>query len=520
MKQSAVATPHPAAAAAAKEVLLAGGNAVDAAVGAMLACCVVTPGAVGLGGYGGSLVAYLAASGKAVAIDFDSRAPRGYGPDLFGNQASNYETGHLSITVPAVVAGLALALERFGTRTWAAVSEPAIRLARDGVQLTAHLKGQLDSWIAKADAVSRRALFPGGTVPEVGATWRQPDLAQLLERLANQGPRALYDGDIPRFIVRQVQAGGGILTEEDFSSYQPQVVEPLASDYRGLTLLTPPPPSGGLTSLQILKVLEQFELSKLDPYGAEYFHLFAEAAKQCWQDRLKWFGDPDSVPIPVEYLLSDQAAREKAARIDKGRAQRFIGNTPPSPPHTANIVAADSERNIVSVTATHGYLYGSQVAIDGLGLVLGHGMSRFDLTQGSPNAPAPGKRMFHNMAPLLVLAADRKPSAAVGLPGGPKIVTVTTQLVVSLVDLHASPLAAVSAPRIHIEADEPLAVSANVAEPVIAGLLAKGHTVTRGQSVGGQSDEIGGKANAILIDPTTQNVLAASQAGETAALVV
>jgi gamma-glutamyltranspeptidase/glutathione hydrolase len=520
MRRSAVATPHLAAAAAARDILLRGASAVDAAVGAMLACCVVTPGAVGLGGYGGSLVAYLAKSGEAVAVDFDSRAPLAYRPELFGSLPQRYELGHLSITVPAVVAGLALALERFGTQSWAAVSEPAIGLAEQGVPMTAHLKAQLDDWAKKADAISRRALFPDGTVPEVGTVWRQPDLARLLVRLADQGPRAFYQGDIPQMIVRQVRVGGGILAEEDFERYQPSIVEPLAIDYRGIRVLTSPPPSGGLTSLQILKVLEQFELSNLEPWGAEYFHLFAEAAKQCWQDRAAYFGDPDVRPVPIERLLSDETAREKAARIDKVSAQRFAGSTPPSPPHTANILVADSEGNVVSVTATQGYLYGSQVAIEGLGLVMGHGMSRFDLAEGSPNAPAPGKRMFHNMAPMVLLGPGARPWAAVGLPGGPKIVTVTAQLVVSLVDFHATPLVAISAPRIHIEADEPIAVSASLPEPVIEQLRAMGHAVARGQTVGGLPDEIGGKANAIVIDPATQDVLAASQAGAAAAVTI
>src|SRR5207249_1781256 len=155
---------------------------------------------------------------------------------------------------------------------------------------------------------------------------------------------------------------------------------------------------------------------------------------------------------------SDEAAKEKATRIDKLRAQRFTGITPPSPPHTANIVVADRNGNLVAVTATQGYLYGSQVAIEGLGLVMGHGMSRFDPAEGSPNAPAAGKRMFHNMAPMVLIAGDNRAYAAVGLPGGPKIVTVTAQLVVNLIDFKVPPAIAVSAPRIHVDADEPIAV--------------------------------------------------------------
>src|SRR5205085_4838018 len=145
-------------------------------------------------------------------------------------------------------------------------------------------------------------------------------------------------------------------------------------------------------------------------------------------DRSRYFGDPDVTPIPIHRLLSPEAAKEKAARIDKQSSKRFSGISSPSPAHTANIVVSDGEGNLVSVTATQGYLYGSQVAIDGLGLVMGHGMSRFDLAEGSPNAPAPGKRMFHNMAPTILLNSDGRPFAAGGLPGGPKLAPVTAQL--------------------------------------------------------------------------------------------
>jgi gamma-glutamyltranspeptidase / glutathione hydrolase len=521
-RQAAVATPHPAAASAAKEILLHGGNAIDAAVSAMLACCVATPGAVGLGGYGGSLVAWLAKSNRGVAIDFDSRAPLAYRPELFAG-SEQYESGYLSITVPAVVAGLSLALEKFGTESWAAVSQPAIKLATDGITMTAELKRQLDEFARKADATSRRAIFPGGEVPDAGSRWIQADLAKLLKRLADEGPRTFYEGEIPQTIVRQVQSRGGILAKDDFEQYKAAIVEPLASDYRGYRLLTPPPPSGGLTTLQILKVLEQFELSRVPPWGAKYFHLFAEAVKHCWRDRLSYFGDPDFAAIPIEQLLSEQMGKQKAARIDRSTASRgstSSNDSRPSSSHTANIVAADGEGNVVSVTATQGYLYGSQVAIEGLGLVMGHGMSRFDRTVGSPNGPAPGKRMFHNMAPMVVLDDDNKPYAAIGLPGGPKIVTVTAQLAISLIDLKTPPAAAVSAPRVHIEAEEPIAVSATVPQAVVDELRSLGHTVVRGQTVGGQPEEIGGKANAITIDAATRFITAASQAGAFAATVI
>ncbi len=521
-KTAAVATPHPAAAAAGRELLLRGGNAVDAAVGALLACCVATPASVGLGGYGGSMVAYLATEGKAVAVDFDSRAPLAYRPETFGERTA-YDTGYLSVTVPAVVAGLELARTRFGALPWAVVSGPALALAEEGVPVTAELRRQLENWTTRADPLSRRALLPGGAVPAIGTKWVQRDLAGLLRRLAADGPGAFYQGDIPRRIVRQVQDHGGILAEEDFERYRPAVVAPLAIDYRGYRVLTPPPPSGGLTSLQILNTLEPFALAQLRPWGVEYFHVFTEAAKLVWRDRAAYLGDPDVTPVPVDRLLAKEEAAARAARIPRhGIVPGVRGgvSAPEGPPHTVNVLAADAAGNVVSLTATHGYLYGSAVVIDGLGLVLGHGMSRFDRTAGSPNAPAAGKRMAHNMAPTVLLGPTGRPFAAVGLPGATKIVTVTAQLVVSLVDFRAAPRAAVQAGRVHAEADEPVAVSAAVPDAVVEELRTLGHTIRRGQDVGGPPDEIGGLANALVIDPDTGEVSAASQAGEAAAVTV
>ena len=515
-----MASPEPAATDAAAMILLHGGNAVDAAVAAMLACCVTMPGSVGIGGYGGSMVAYLAQEKKGVAIDFDSRAPLAYQPGVFGGEAKAYEVGYLAVTVPAVLAGLELALSRLGTLPWRVVSESAIALAERGIPVDGDLHRQLENWAMKADPISRRALFPGGAVPEAGATWFQPDMARLLRRLADEGPETFYQGDIARTIVRQVRDHGGILAEEDFARCRAEVMEPLAIDYRGHRVLTPPPPSGGLTSLQILKTLEPFELAQLEPWGAEYFHLFAEASKLSWRDRAKYLGDPDHTPMPVDRLLSEETARAAAARIGEGGIARGNGAFAPEAAHTVNVVTADSAGNVVSMTATQGGLYGSTVVIEGLGLVMGHGMSRFDLSEGSPNAPAAGKRMFHNMAPLLVLGHDGRARLALGLPGGRKIVTVTAQLVVSLLDFKAPPAVAILAPRVHTEADEPVAVSAAVSDRVIAQLEARGHTIQRGQNTGGPADEIGGTANALMIDPDSREVSVASQAGDGAALTL
>jgi gamma-glutamyltranspeptidase/glutathione hydrolase len=478
------------------------------------------PGSVGLGGYGGSLVAYLAPRGKMVAVDFDARAPGAYRPETFGGRSQAYETGYLAVTVPAIPAGLDLALKQFGTLPWAVVSEPAIAMAEGGVPVSADLQRELENWSKKTDPVSLRALLPGGTVPDAGTVWVQPDMARLLRRLAEEGPDTFYHGEIPRQIVRQVQENGGILAEADFERYRPEVVEPLFVDYHGSRVFTPPPPSGGLTSLQILRTLEHCPLEQRQAWSAGYFHVFAEAAKRAWQDRAKYLGDPECTPIPVDRLLSEDTARAAAEEIRRGGVARGDGKASPEAPHTVNILTADPAGNVASMTATQGSLYGSLVVIEGLGLVMGHGMSRFDLTEGSPNAPAAGKRMLHNMAPMVLLGHDGQVRGAVGLPGGRKIVTVTAQLVVNLLDFGLAPAAAIRAPRVHVEDDEPVAVSSAVPEAVVEQLRALGHTVRRGQDMGGPPGEIGGVANALWIDPATGEIAVASHAGEAAAMTI
>jgi gamma-glutamyltranspeptidase/glutathione hydrolase len=294
---------------------------------------------------------------------------------------------------------------------------------------------------------------------------------------------SFYRGEIPRTIVKQVAAGGGILTEEDFARYEPRVVEPLHVSYKGFEIFTPPPPSGGVTMLSILKTLEGFDLGKRQRWGAPYLELYAEAAKLCWEERHKTLGDPDFVKPPVEEMLSDKSA---AARAERLRSGKWLESrpAPDEGEHTCNIVAIDQQRNVVSLTATQGDGWGSFVAIDGLGLSLGHGMSRFTYTPGSPNNPAPGKRMQHNMSPVVILR-DGKPYGAVGMAGGTKIVTVTGQILINLLELKTTPLQALRAPRVHTEGDEPLLVSAHLPEAVFNELQLMGHQVRKSIGMGG-----------------------------------
>jgi gamma-glutamyltranspeptidase/glutathione hydrolase len=499
--QRAVACSRREAASAARDILRQGGNAIDAAVAALVVQCVIEPKNVGIGGYGGSLVLFHARTGRVHAIDFDSRAPRKFDPATFNTSSARH--GCLAVGVPGIVAGIDLALREFGSLPFSTVARAAVALAENGTIVTGELARSFNNLAKQMDPVSRRALFPDG-VTQVGATWVQKDLAGLIRRLGDDGLASFYKGDIPATISRQVQQGGGSLAEEDFRNFRASIVEPLHIAYRGHELYTPPLPSGGLTSLSILKTLEQFDVAQLAPWGAEYIERFAGASNLCWGERFQHFGDPDFVNVPVDELLSHKRARARA-KVLRERFPATGSRVPAEASSTVNIVVTDGDGNLASLTATHGEGFGSRVAIEGLGLVLGHGMSRFDTNRASPNFPAPRKRPQHNMSPL-VIVRDGKPYAALGLVGGPKIVTVTAQLAVNLIDFRADPLKAVSAPRIHTEGEEPILVTSDTGADVVQELRGKGRRVKTVPS-------IGGPANIIVIDPTMQRVDAGASSG-------
>jgi gamma-glutamyltranspeptidase/glutathione hydrolase len=494
-----VVTAHPDGVRAGVDVLRDGGNAVDAAVAALLALCVVAPHNVNLAGYGGSMVIHLAGSRRTTAIDFDARCPLAYTRQLLAN-AQDAVHGYKSIGVPGIVAGADLALKRHGTRAWKDVAAHALRLAVDGWPIDREFQTALTAWAKQTDPASRHAILGDGPVPKAGERWVQKDLAALIRRLGDEGPGVFYAGDIPRTFVRQVRANGGVLSEEDFKRFRAQEVEPVAADYRGYRILTPPAPSGGLIALAALKSLEPFDTKGWQPWGAPYFDHLADALKLAWALRHAHLSDPDFVKIPVDEFTSDAAGRARAQKIREGHVDasaKPIGG----PNHTVNVATVDAAGNAVSLTATQGGTFGSRVAIEGLGVIVGHGMSRFDLVAGSPNQPEPGKRMQHNMCPTVVLK-DGRLDAVLGLPGGTRIPTVTAQLLVSHVDFRATPGQSVSAPRVHTEGAEPLLLSPATPTEVAAELVMMGHRVTRNQA-------IGGPANVATVDPRTGAVTAA-----------
>lgn len=505
----AVSTPHPEATAAAVPVLKMGGNAIDGAIAALAALCVVEPGNVGFAGYGGTMMIYLAKARRLVAIDFDSRAPFGFKPELFNEQVANH--GYLAMGVPGVVAGMDLALRKYGTLPFKTVLAHSLELADQGFEVSDGLAKGFALLAKDADSTSVKALFPDGKLPSAGQRWASKDLARFIRTIGDGGAECFYRGDIGRRIVRQVRANGGILADEDFTRFKALEAEPISINYRGFDIFTPPVPSGGLTTLSILKTLENFDLASLPPWEAPYMHLFIQAAQLCWNERFQQFGDPEVVKFSTEELLSSSRAKERADMILRG--QVVAGKaTPPEGNHTVNVTVTDRDQNIASVTATQGSGFGSHVAVDGLGLVLGHGMSRFTYDPKSPNFPAPGKRMQHNMSPLVIMR-DGRPWAGVGMPGGRMIVNVTAQLAIDIIDFGTSAQDAIAAPRVHVEGDEPMLLSAIAPESLQTDLETLGHRIKREKA-------IGGSPNIAIIDKATGRVDAASGKGSECVAVV
>lgn len=484
-KTAGIATSHREAALAGARILGAGGTAIDAAVAAVCTLCVVAPASVGFAGYGGTMIAYIAAEDRVAAIDFDSRAPLKYTDALYADPEDRRYSWR-AVTVPGVVAGLDLALKQWGNKSWKDVAARALELAEGGFVVDKKLRRLLDDWQSRTDSEAIESLFASGKLPEVGETWVQADHARVIRQLMEKGADAIYRGEIPREIVRQVQGHGGVLTEEDFSRYAATPVEPLRIRHHDCELFTPPPPAGGITSLQSLKILEQCDVSHMPRFGSQYIHTLAEALKRCWGDRNRYLGDPQFIDVPIERLLSDAHAKTLAAEIRKGGVENVTGKAD-SGAHTVNVCAADAFGNVVSLTATQGYLFGSQRVARGLGLILGHGISRFDFQAGHPNAPAPWKRMHHNMSPMIVLK-NGKPAFAFGMPGGTKIVNVTAQLAIDLTEFAMAPEEAIRAPRVHTEGADPIQVTTSIDKAVVVELEAMGHQVKREQTIGGPAN--------------------------------
>ncbi len=443
-----------------EQVLADGGNAVDAIVAAALTAAVVSPHNCGIGGYGGSMVIALAGK-KTTAIDFNTAAPAAARADMFPLDEHGAvrdqinDRGWLASGVPGTLAGLHLAQTRYGTRSFREAIGPALALARDGYTVSTRMAKGTTAAAAqlRKDPISARLYLKDGEPPQAGETLRNPDLARMLETLAEKNSvEPFYRGDIARHIAGEFQKHGGLVTIHDLAAYQAREVRPLEFQWRGFTLRTAPLTAGGLTVLEALSFLKALNWDAM-PATPARTHARLEALRIAWGDRLQLLGDPAKVKVPVARLLSTDYAREVAKKIKAAvKDRKPVPANVVARPHveTVHLSCADKRGNLAVLTLTHGNLFGARVTVDGLGLTLGHGMSRFDPLPGHPNAPGPGKRPLHNMCPTVVLRGGR-PVFALGGAGGRKIPNSIFDVLTHFITVKASLEEAIAAPRLHTE---------------------------------------------------------------------
>ena len=465
--ESMVVTAERHATAVGVQVLRDGGNAVDAAVAVGMALAVTEPNAGNLGG-GGFMLIRLA-DGRTAFIDFRERAPSSAHRDMYldaqGAPTEDSLVGYRAAGVPGTVRGFALALGKYGSKDWSAMLEPAERLAREGFPVTWDLARSLrQSSRLRRFEESRRIFLDEGRFFTLGHTLRQQDLAATLRRLMRLGPDEFYEGETARLIAEDMAAHGGTISAADLSSYRPVERRPVTGTYRGHTILSAPPPSSGGTGvIQILNILEDFDLAAAGPGSAAAVHRTAEAMRRFFADRAQFFGDTDFVEIPLEGMLSKQyaAERRRSIRADRATPSAEVGYGRPSgheSVETTHYSVVDTEGNAVAVTYTLNGGYGSGVTARGTGVLLNNEMDDFTAKPGSPNAYGllqsennaiePGKRPLSAMSPTIVLRNDR-PRLVVGAQGGPAIITSVTLVILNVIDFGMNVQQAVDFPRFH-----------------------------------------------------------------------
>jgi gamma-glutamyltranspeptidase/glutathione hydrolase len=502
-----VATQESVATRVGVDVLRAGGNAVDAAVAVGFALAVTLPRAGNLGG-GGFMLVHHAASGETHAVDYRETAPAAAHRDLFLNAAGGVDRArarfsHASAGVPGTVAGLTLALERFGTLPLERVIAPAVALARDGVEVTWALA---DSLAARAERLGRnpaaRRIFlnPDGGPLEAGDRLVQTDLAGTLERIAEGGAGGFYTGETSRLIAEDMAAHGGLITGADLAAYTAKLRSPVRGRYRDVEVASmPPPSSGGVHLVQMLNVLEGFPIGFLGHNTADTVHLMAETMKLAYADRSKHLGDADFVPVPVSGLTSRSYAARLRRGIDLQRARPASGIARGDPgaaesPDTTHFSIMDSAGNVVSNTYTINFSYGSGIVAAGTGILLNNEMDDFSAKPGVPNAYgllggdanaiAPGKRPLSSMTPTIVFRGG-EPLLATGSPGGSRIITTTLQVILNVVDHGMGVASAVTAPRVHHPwMPDELRVERGLSLDTLALLRARGHKIVERNAMG------------------------------------
>ena len=504
-KNGMVAAAHPLASQVGVEILKKGGNAVDAAVATAFALGVVEPNASGLGG-GGFILVYTAKTKAVSAIDYREMAPLKAAPDMYKMTPDGKvvdketEVGHKAVAIPGTLAGLTLALKQHGTMSLKDVMAPAIRIAEEGYTVSKTLNAMMkDNFDKLSKYPAAAAIYLKGGLPyEVGDKIVLKDLAKSYRLIAEKGPDVFYKGEIADAIEKEMQ-GKGLITKADLAAYKPAVRTPVRGSYRGYEIISmAPPSSGGTHVIEILNILEGYNMTRLGFQTPESLHVMAEAMKRAFADRAKFMADTDFVKVPIAGLISKGYAAELrkgismdtvGTKIPAGNPLPFVGSG-----GTSHLSVIDRQGNIVALTQTINYFFGSGVLVPGTGIMLNNEMDDFNPQPGTSNSVEPKKRPLSSMTPTIMLK-DGKPFMSLGSPGATRIISALTQIIVNVVDFRMNVQDAIEAPRIHCMTGD-IFMESRIPKATQDALTAMGHKL----NVRGAMDLYFGGAQAVMID--------------------
>jgi gamma-glutamyltranspeptidase/glutathione hydrolase len=508
-KQGMVVAAHPLAAQAGLEMLKKGGNAVDAAVTTAFALNASEPFASGIGG-GGFMVIHLASEKKTTVINFRERAPSAAYPEMFIDEGKTREdwrrTHGLAVAVPGALAGWDYALKKYGTKKLDEVMKRAIEIAEKGFivsdTFSAINKDEYEKLLMNGGEES--CYLNGGFPFEPGDTFQNEDLARTFKRIAANGIPEFYKGEIARKIVKAVKEKGGVITSEDLGSYEPIEQAPLNGTYKDYTIFTNVPPgSGGLLIIQLLNILENWDTRKWGHNSPTYIHHFSEALRFVFADRGHYLGDPEFISIPMDRLTSKEYAAQIVSKI---RPDRPLDSYPygkfdeseNNKDNTTHLCVVDKEGNIVSLTQTINHFFGSGIIPEGTGFLLNNQMDDFSRNPSSLNAPRPRRRPLSSMGPLILFKGE-KPFLVLGSPGGTRIFSSLTQIIINIVEFNMSLDEAIEAPRFfsYSVGGKPRSIffESRIPEEIIKSLKKMGH----GIEIKKDYDKYFGGAQGILI---------------------
>ena len=506
-KHGMVSSQEALATQAGVEILKQGGNAVDAAVAVGFSLAVTLPRAGNIGG-GGFMMVHIADQNKTIAIDYREMAPSKAHKDIFLNEqgdpvaALSREHG-LAVGVPGTVMGMELALEKYGTMTMKQVTQAAIKMAKNGIDVTPDLstsltglKRRIAQWPSSAEIFYKK----DGSDYQVNDRLKQPELAHSLSLIAQQGSKGFYEGETAEKIITAIKEAGGIMTLEDLKNYKVVERQPVQGDYRGYQVVSmPPPSSGGVHIIEMLNMLEQFPIDKLGHNTAATLHLMTESMRRAYADRSEYLGDPDFHTVPVQALINKDYAKKLASQIAINKATPSSevkpGNLAPYESNqTTHYSVVDKWGNAVSNTYTLNFSYGSGLVAKGTGILLNNEMDDFSAKPGTPNgyglvggdanAVEGNKRPLSSMSPTIVMK-DGKPFIVTGSPGGSRIINTTMQIIMNVIDHDLNIAEATAAPRIHHQwLPDILRVEHNLNRDTIDLLRAKGHEVKVNNAMG------------------------------------